>query len=205
MISEEAPSCSKDFKAASSGNHQPNGCHMIHGSDAVYLRHPKFAWKRLKRSPHTYKLFLSGGAPLPSSLVERDARQGIMLCKCYGSTESCPHAYVPSLQKCARMERFPFSGVALEGHRKCGRRRMIARFRTAYKEKKPAAGLISSSATLNNPEETEKALDDDGWFTAETCASWTTRVAFASTAATVIRGGENISTCEVDNAVDGWK
>ncbi|MDO4443370.1 MAG: AMP-binding protein, partial [Slackia sp.] len=46
------------------------------------------------------KLFLSGGAPLPGSLTERAARHGILLCECYGSTESCPHAYVPP-QKCA--------------------------------------------------------------------------------------------------------
>ena len=43
----------------------------------------------------TLKLFLCGGAPVPGSLVQCAANHGVMLCEVYGSTESCPHIFVP--------------------------------------------------------------------------------------------------------------
>ena len=48
----------------------------------------------------TLRLFCCGGAPLPPALIERAARYDVLLCEIYGSTESCPHVFVPP-EKCA--------------------------------------------------------------------------------------------------------
>lgn len=154
----------------------------------------------------TLKLFLSGGAPLPSSLTERAARHGIMLCECYGSTESCPHAYVPP-QKCAEWNG-SFSGVALEGIEV----RVVDENRRevphGVQGEEASRGPHQFVGYLNNPEETEKALDDDGWFySGDLCVmddEGRIRIN-GRKKEIIIRGGENISTREVDNAADGWK
>lgn len=153
----------------------------------------------------TLKLFLSGGAPLPSSLTERAARHGILLCECYGSTESCPHAYVPP-KKCAEWNG-AWSGVALEG---------IEVRVVDEKRREVPHGIQGEEASrgphqfvgyLDNPEETAKALDDDGWFySGDLCVmddEGRIRIN-GRKKEIIIRGGENISTREVDNAVDGW-
>ena len=61
----------------------------------------------------TLEVFACGGAPLPPSLIELAGRHGILLCEIYGSTESCPHVYVP-LDKCTEWNG-AWSGVAFEG------------------------------------------------------------------------------------------
>lgn len=151
------------------------------------------------------KLFLSGGAPLPSSLTERAARHGILLCECYGSTESCPHAYVPP-QKCTEWNG-SWSGVALDGievrvvdeqHREVPR---------GVQGEEASRGPHQFVGYLNNPVETEKALDDDGWFYSGDLCTMDDEGRIRINGRKkeiIIRGGENISTREVDDAVDGW-
>lgn len=154
----------------------------------------------------TLKLFLSGGAPLPSSMTERAARHGIMLCECYGSTESCPHAYVPP-QKCKEWNG-AWSGIALEGieirvvdenHQEVPR---------GVQGEEASRGPHQFVGYLNNPEETNRVLDDDGWFySGDLCTmDDEDRIRInGRKKEIIIRGGENISTCEVDHAVSGWE
>ena len=59
------------------------------------------------------RLFLCGGAPVPPSLIERARRHGVLLCEIYGSTESCPHVYVPK-ENCLEWNG-AWSGVAFDG------------------------------------------------------------------------------------------
>lgn len=154
----------------------------------------------------TLKLFLSGGAPLPSSLTERAARHGILLCECYGSTESCPHAYVPP-QKCTEWNG-SWSGIALKGIEI----RVVDENRQevphGVQGEEASRGPHQFVGYLNNPEETERALDDDGWFySGDLCVmddEGRIRIN-GRKKEIIIRGGENISTREVDNAVDGWE
>ena len=153
----------------------------------------------------TLKLFLSGGAPLPSSLVERARTHGIALCECYGSTESCPHAYVPP-ERCQEWNG-RWSGIALEG----------VEMRIVDKSRREVArGVCGEEASrgphvfvgyLGEPTLTDEVLDDDGWFYSgdlgimddEGRLSIRGRIKEI-----IIRGGENISMLEVDEAVDGW-
>ncbi|WP_350453906.1 medium-chain fatty-acid--CoA ligase [Slackia heliotrinireducens] len=153
----------------------------------------------------TLKLFLSGGAPLPSRLIERAKRHNILLCECYGSTESCPHAYVPP-EKCTEWNG-AWSGVGLEGievgvvdeNRKpvpCG-----------VQGEEISRGPHMFVGYLNNPEETNKALDDDGWFySGDLCyMDEEGRIRInGRKKEIIIRGGENISALEVDDNVMDW-
>ena len=43
----------------------------------------------------TYVLHSCGGAPVPGALIDRAHNHDILLCEIFGSTESCPHVFVP--------------------------------------------------------------------------------------------------------------
>lgn len=154
----------------------------------------------------TLGLFLSGGAPLPSDLVKCAHLHGIALCECYGSTESCPHIYVPP-EKCLEW-RGAWSGTALPG----------VEVRIVDEQRRPVGpGVQGEEASrgphvfvgyLNDPEQTDAALDDDGWFYSGDLAVMDEegRVHICGRKKEiVVRGGENISTREVDDAVRGWE
>lgn len=153
----------------------------------------------------TLELFLSGGAPLPGDLVKRAAREGITLCECYGSTESCPHVYVPP-RKCAKWNG-RWSGIALPG----------VEIRIVDENRKPlppgAQGEEASRGPhvfvgyLNDPEQTDASLDSEGWFYSGDLATLDDQGRLKIVGRKkeiVVRGGENISTREVDEAVAGW-
>ncbi|MEE0706486.1 MAG: AMP-binding protein, partial [Adlercreutzia sp.] len=61
----------------------------------------------------TYGLHSCGGAPVPGALIDRAHRHNILLCEIFGSTESCPHIYVPP-SKCVEWNG-DWSGVPFEG------------------------------------------------------------------------------------------
>lgn len=153
----------------------------------------------------TLKLFLSGGAPLPGELVKRAANEGITLCECYGSTESCPHVYVPP-SKCAEWNG-RWSGQALPG----------VEIRIVDENRNPVpCGVQGEEASrgphvfvgyLNDPKQTDAVLDDDGWFYSGDLATLDEQGRLhinGRKKEIVVRGGENISTREVDDAVSGW-
>lgn len=62
----------------------------------------------------TLQLFLCGGAPVPGNLVQCAHGHGVMLAEIYGSTESCPHIFVPPA-KCLEWNGawsgIPFPGI----------------------------------------------------------------------------------------------
>jgi acyl-CoA synthetase len=153
----------------------------------------------------TLKLFLSGGAPLPGSLVSCAKGHGITLCECYGSTESCPHAYVPP-QKCDEWNG-DWSGVTLDG----------IEIRIVDESRNPVApGEQGEEASrgpnvfvgyLNDPEQTDAVLDDDGWFYSGDLAYMDKEGRLRINGRKkeiIVRGGENISTREVDEACSAW-
>lgn len=153
----------------------------------------------------TLSLYLSGGAPLPGSLVSCARAHGVTLCECYGSTESCPHIYVPPT-KCAEWNG-AWSGTTLEG----------IEIRIVDDKRQPVApGVQGEEASrgpnvfvgyLNDPDQTDAVLDDEGWFYSGDLATIDEegRVRIVGRKKEiVVRGGENISTREVDEAVSAW-
>lgn len=150
-------------------------------------------------------LFLSGGAPLPSVLVEIAAKHDVTLCECYGSTESCPHAYVPPA-KC-REWNGAWSGTALRGIEiriVDEQRREVPR---GVQGEEASRGPCVFVGYLGEDARADCALDTDGWFYSGDLGimdDWGRLRINARKKEIVIRGGENISAREVDNAVEGW-
>lgn len=155
-------------------------------------------------SLETMHLFCCGGAPLPSSLIERAATHGVLLCEVYGSTESCPHVFVPP-EHCAEWNG-DWSGVPFEGIE-------IAIVNTEGEEAAPGVqgeelsrGPHMFVGYLNEPERTDRALNDEGWFFSGDLgyidAKGRLRIN-GRKKELIIRGGENISAREIDDDLIG--
>ena len=151
------------------------------------------------------RLYLCGGAPVPSQLVKQAADHGFLLSELYGATESFPHLYVPP-EKCLEWDG-RFSGVPYEG----------IEVRVVDKDHNEVPrGTMGEEASrgpnvfvgyLNQPDRTDAALDDDGWYySGDLCTmDEEGRVRISGRIKDlIIRGGENISMCEVDDNVLGW-
>ncbi|ANE22531.1 AMP-dependent synthetase [Denitrobacterium detoxificans] len=150
------------------------------------------------------RFYICGGAPVPSSMIEHASRYGILLSESYGSTESCPHVYVP-LDKCLEWNG-AWSGIPYEG--------IEVRVVDANHNEVPrgAQGEEASRGPhqfvgyLNEPERTDRALDSDGWFySGDLCyMDEEGRIRISGRMKEIIiRGGENISCNEVDQQLDG--
>lgn len=152
------------------------------------------------------RFYLCGGAPVPSTLIERAAEHGFLLCELYGSTESCPHLRVPR-DKCLEWDG-RFSGIAYPGIEV----KVVDEFRNEV-----ACGVQGEEASrgphmfcgyLNDSERTNEALDDEGWFySGDLCTiDEEERVRInGRKKEIIIRGGENISAREVDDNVMDWE
>ena len=152
----------------------------------------------------TLKLYICGGAPVPGTMVQRAHEHGLILCECYGSTESCPHLAVPP-EHCLEWNG-NWSGVAFEG--------IEVKVVDEHGNEVPhgtqgeeiSRGPHMFSGYLKNPEATAKDLNDDGWFfSGDLCIQDEEgRVKINGRKKEIlIRGGINISANEVDNNLDG--
>ena len=128
----------------------------------------------------------------------RHAR-GILLCECYGSTESCPHAFVPP-ERCLEWNG-AWSGVPLPG--------IEVRVVDENHEEVPrgtqgeeiSRGPHQFVGYLNDKERTDRALDDEGWFySGDLCyMDEEGRIRInGRKKEIIIRGGENICANEID-------
>ncbi|MCI1479953.1 MAG: medium-chain fatty-acid--CoA ligase [Eggerthellaceae bacterium] len=150
------------------------------------------------------RFYLCGGAPVPSRMIEHAHRYGILLSESYGSTESCPHVYVP-LDKVLEWNG-AWSGIPYEGievrvvdsqHREVPR---------GVQGEECSRGPHQFVGYLYDKERTDRALDDDGWFySGDLCyMDDEGRIRInGRKKEIIIRGGENISAVEVDNALSG--
>ncbi len=151
------------------------------------------------------RFYLCGGAPVPGSMVKRASTYGITLCEVYGSTESCPHVYVPPKHALSWNGAFsgqPFRGIEVK---------VVDANRCEV-----APGEIGEEASrgphlfvgyLNDPEASSQAMDSEGWFySGDLClADDQGRIRIQGRMKEIIvRGGKNISAVEVDNLVAGY-
>lgn len=150
------------------------------------------------------RFYLCGGAPVPSTMIAHAAKHDILLCESYGSTESCPHIYVP-LSSCLEWNG-RFSGIPYEG----------IEVRAVDENRNPVAcgkqgeecsrGPHQFVGYLNDPQRTDAALDDEGWFYSGDLCTIDSQGRVKITGRKkeiIIRGGENISSHEVDAALTG--
>lgn len=147
----------------------------------------------------TLRLFLCGGAPVPPALIEHAHEHGIILCEIYGSTESCPHIYVPRehcLEWNGAWSGIPFEGVEVrvaddQGNDvPCGEQ-----------GEELSRGPHLFVGYLHNEGANHRAMTDDGWFrSGDLCfMDEHGRVRInGRKKEIIIRGGENISANEID-------
>lgn len=155
--------------------------------------------------PHM-RFYICGGAPVPEALVKRGFEKfGILICECYGSTESVPHV-------CVR----PTDCLANAG-RSAGRPMRGIEVRIVDKDRKPVpVGEIGEEASrgphmfsgyINAPELTEAVLDDDGWFysgdLAQMDADGNIRIV-GRIKDIIVRGGENLNSNQIDENLEGF-
>lgn len=151
------------------------------------------------------RFYICGGAPVPEFLVNKAYRDHhILVCECYGSTESVPHLYVRPEEALEVHGRY--SGRAMEG--------IEVRIVDANHNEVPR-GEVGEEASrgpsvfvgyYHNEEATEKALDDEGWcYSGDLCTmdeDDNVRVV-GRIKDVIIRGGENLNANEIDANLDG--
>lgn len=147
-------------------------------------------------------IFICGGAPVPPAMIRRCWDHLFLLSESYGSTESCPHIYVPPHHVVPWNGEW--SGIPCEGievrvvdpdHNEVHRREQ---------GEECSRGPHQFVGYLNNPEANAKSLDDDGWFySGDLCfMDEFGRIRInGRMKEIIIRGGENISAVEIDNNV----
>ena len=162
------------------------------------------AMERTGKRPTKLRFYLCGGAPVPGTMVHRAREKGIVLCEVYGSTESCPHVYVPPAYALGWNGKFsgrPFKGIEVRVVDEQGRD-----VPTGMQGEELSRGPNVFVGYLGNPEATDEALSSDGWFASGDLCSMDDRGRIRINGRRkeiIIRGGENISAAEVDEAVTG--
>ena len=152
----------------------------------------------------TLEVFACGGAPPPPSLNELAGRHRILLCEIYGSTESCPHVYVP-LDKCTERNG-AWSGVAFEGIEVRVVDEMGRELPAGAQGEEISRGPHQFVGYLNEPDRTNEALDDEGWFYSGDLGYMDEEGRLRINGRkkeVIIRGGENISAREIDDDLIG--
>lgn len=154
--------------------------------------------------PHL-RFYICGGAPVPEALVERAWNDyKLLVCECYGSTESVPHV-------CVRPEE------CLENAGGSSGRAMGAiEVRVVDKDRRPVPpGVIGEEASrgpnvfvgyLNARQLTDFALDDEGWFySGDLCVAderGNIRIV-GREKDIIVRGGENLNANDINDNLEG--
>lgn len=152
----------------------------------------------------TLSLYLCGGAPVPSTLVQCAHRHGILLCEVYGSTESCPHVFVPP-SKCIEWDG-AWSGIPFEGIEVRVVDEQGNEVPHGTQGEEISRGPHQFVGYLNDRTRTDRALDDEGWFhSGDLCyADDEGRIRISGRKKEIIiRGGENICAREIDDNLTG--
>lgn len=150
------------------------------------------------------RLFMCGGAPVPASLIERAHRHNMLLCEIYGSTESCPHVYVPKEQCLAwngAWSGIPFDGIQVkivddEGNE----------VENGTQGEELSCGPHLFVGYHKNDDANKRALTDDGWFRSGDLGHVDENGRLRINGRKkeiIIRGGENISANEIDAHILG--
>lgn len=156
-----------------------------------------------KESPFdisSLRVFLCGGAPIPSYLYKEAKQVGIKLIGCYGSTESCPHVLhhlEDSDEKVCTSDGVPIEGTEV---------RVVDENRQevslGQKGEEASRGPAVFVGYMGDPKLTAEVLDDNGWFySGDYCqidSDGYIRIV-GRKKDVIVRGGENISSVEVEN------
>lgn len=141
---------------------------------------------------------------MPGALIERAHNHGILLCEIFGSTESCPHVFVPP-SKCVEWNGdwsgIPFPGIEVRYIDEQGKD--VA---PGVQGEHISRGPHQFVGYLNEPERTDRALTDDGWWFSGDLGYMDEdgRIRInGRRKEIIIRGGENLSAREIDDNLVG--
>lgn len=158
------------------------------------------ALKNKKYDTSSLRFFLCGGAPIPRHMVKEALEAGIKVMGVYGSTESVPHTAVRIDDPYERI--VSTDGVAVPSVEikvvDENRRRLPAGVQGEEASRGPSVFV----GYLKDPELTAKALDDEGWYYSGDLCTMDDDGYIRITGRKkdiIIRGGENISSIEVEN------
>ncbi|TGE39268.1 medium-chain fatty-acid--CoA ligase [Desulfosporosinus fructosivorans] len=146
------------------------------------------------------RYLLCGGAPIPRKISEDAMHLGIKLLSVYGATESAPHCIVPEdapLEKVITTDGTPIPGVEIRVVDKLHRPVPLG-----VEGEESSRGPNVFVGYLGEPELTESALDEDGWYYSGDLGVMDNDGYLRITGRKkdiIIRGGENISSVEVEN------
>ncbi len=158
-----------------------------------------------RKMPETLRFYVCGGAPVPYELIKAAwEKHQLIVCECYGSTESTPHVMVP-----------PERAVELQG-KWSGKPLDSIEVRVVdEKGNDVPVGTVGEEISrgpnvfvgyLNDPVNTEASLDDDGWYhSGDLC--YANEEGFIKISGRkkeiIVRGGENLNINEIEEGVRG--
>ena len=138
------------------------------------------------------------------ALIDRAHNHDILLCEIFGSTESCPHVFVPP-SKCVEWNGdwsgIPFPGIEVRYIDEQGND--VA---PGVQGEHISRGPHQFVGYLNEPERTDRALTDDGWWFSGDLGYMDEdgRIRInGRRKEIIIRGGENLSAREIDDNLVG--
>lgn len=149
-------------------------------------------------------IFISGGAPVPRDMVKRCWKHLFLLCESYGSTESCPHIFVPPekvLEWDGKWSGIPYDGIEVR-FVDCNHNEVP----NGEQGEECSRGPHQFVGYLKNPLANQKCLDDEGWFYSGDLGYRDDEGRIRINGRMkeiIIRGGENISAVEIDNDLEG--
>lgn len=157
------------------------------------------------KKPEALKFYVCGGAPLPYELTRHawNAHQ-LMVCECYGSTESVPHILVPP-EKAVQMKG-RWSGIVPDGIEVRIVDENNQDVQPGEVGEEISRGPNVFLGYLGKPEETDKVLDDEGWcHSGDLCYSdGKGRIKICGRKKDIIvRGGENLNILEIEESLRG--
>lgn len=153
---------------------------------------------------NSLKFYLCGGAPIPGDMVQRAYEYGIKLCEVYGSTESVPHAFVRLEETLELMG--STSGRAMEGVevRIVDENRQEVKAGTMGEEISRGPNVFVGY--INDKTETDKVLDDEGWFYSGDLCEGDEKGnihVIGRKKDMIIRGGENLNSNLISDYIEG--
>lgn len=172
----------------------------------VSMASPSFLYDMLRVMPDrefdlsSLRYFLCGGAPVDPIMMERALAFGINASMVYGSTESVPHVACRYADILAG--RGDAGGVAMPGIEVKAVRRDGNAACCGEEGEELSRGPQVTVGYMKQAELTEKALDAEGWFHSGDLCLIDAEGLIAITGRLkdmIIRGGENISSLEVEN------
>lgn len=154
----------------------------------------------------TIRFYICGGAPVPRELVRKaHGELGLLICECYGSTESVPHVGVRP-GECLKNDG-QSAGKAMEG----------IEVIIVDKDRKPLPiGQVGEQASRGpnlfvgykgSKDLTDEALDDEGWFYSGDLAVLDQKGNLRIVGRIkdlIVRGGENLNSNLINDNIEGY-